>query len=440
MGLRGGGELAAFSTPSNANSSFSSSPIWDGEAMARIPTLWGTGASGVLQVRNHHDVLQEYNNGIRSRVLGAEASLTDASNTHSLSISTSWRQLSPARPQDILVRDATLTSPDLLSFCTASVKNSVTVASSVGTALRPSTGLPSNGRILRSRVEIAGLGGDVSFAKLALNATWAASVGRYAPDTGYTLPKSAAEVREGLSDALHASPGLRPFPGRRGILPSWLGGEMSVGVRRGTGSRPQSDISVGGGGGGFNAWDRLASWLSPGASLVLDGMVGCVFPLSSGVSHPSDRFYAQNYGSCMKGFASMGPRGVQAAEGIPRVALGGDLCGAVTARLLLPPPLPSVGLVNHGVRSYLWGSLGSLAPGAERGGSFTSALETFFKRPSCSVGVGVVSSSPPTPPFRSAPPHHAHPLHTHHCAVIRPNKINKLTTPSPTRYLCRVYL
>jgi hypothetical protein len=359
-----------------------SSSSWVVEA--RKPTLWGTPASAGLRLRNLRDPL-ESTSGLTSRVLEAEASLTDASNTHSLALSTAWRQLSPSRTSP--------TSPEALLDCTASVKNSLSYAALLGAGLKPSEALPASGSKVVTRVEVAGLGGDVGFFKVAASATWAASVARYAPDTGYTLPKTESEFKQGMSDASHPAKDLKPFPGPHAIIP-WLSGGSRSSSSSSSSSVSSSSSSSGG---RYTVWDRIAGWLSPGVSLVVDGTLGLVQPFSSSSSssssttHLHDRFYAPPNGKNLRGFASLGPRGTLAgASGVGRGdALGGDVFGAVTARILLPPPVPSINLVNLGVRSYLWGSLGAMA--LSKGGGPLATLGGLTQRPSCSAGVGIVS-------------------------------------------------
>ena len=178
-------------------------PNWKLEA--RKPTLAGTAASLGLMLRQDTAPLEAHSS-LTHKLLEGEASFTDATGRHSLALATALRQLSPLRPAHSPT--ATLSSPETLSHCLASVKNSFTYAARLGPGLAPSDAVPASGARAAARVEVAGLGGDISFLKLAASGTWAASLGRYTPDTGYQLPSGSGGER-----------GLQPFPGAAGLLP-----------------------------------------------------------------------------------------------------------------------------------------------------------------------------------------------------------------------------
>ena len=350
---------------------------------ARKPSLAGTPASLGLLLRSSTAPLSSQC-PLSQRVLEGEATATDASGVHSLAFASALRSLAPLRCAGQPAQAPTLNSPQTLEHCLASVKNSVTYAAHAST-LAPCAALPASGASGALRLEVAGLGGDARFAKASLAGTWAASLGRYMPDTGYSL---AGEAGSGSGSG--GGGALRPFPGAAGLLP-WA---------------PRHWAS-----------ERLAAWLSPGVTLALDGFVGALQPLgratasasagtSASASHLADRFFLPDTGRYMRGFAGLGQRGsaVGGAPGALGDALGADALATVTARLLLPPPLPVQALVGAGLRTYAFASLGAAAlhgsssggggrAGGEGGaaGSLGALALALAQRPSASFGVGLVS-------------------------------------------------
>jgi hypothetical protein len=364
---------------------------------ARKPTLGGTPASLELQLRRSSAPLSLACSLVNSVVEG-EVALTDASGVHSLAVGSALRQLAPLRPAGYAGRHATLNSPEVLPHCLASVKNSLTYAAALG-ALAPSPAVPASGAAACARLEVASLGGGAFQAKASLAGTWAASLWRYTPDTGYRAPSDEGSSSSGSSGG---SP-LKPFPGAAGVLPWFISGGSGAG-----GSSAGSSSAH---------WmtERLAQWMSPGVTLAVDGMVGYLQPLGGGSGGGGggaaaaaaaapvaagargtplcDRFFVAEGGRYLRGFSSLGPRGSAVAEraaGVPPGdALGGDAVAAVTARLLLPPPVPL--LVEQGLRSYLFASVGASALHAGNGGGGVAALaRALAVRPSACYGVGVV--------------------------------------------------
>lgn len=137
---------------------------------------------------------------------------------------------------------------------------------------------------------------------------------------------------------------------------------------------------------------RIAGWLSPGVTLNVDLSFGALVPFGADAvrrtgSRIVDRFFL--FGSRFRGFDSVGPRAAPVEAGtFSGDALGGDYMAAACARILLPPPLPSVRLANAGLRTQLWASAGSLVAAKDVNG-----LGDFISRGSASAGVGVVSTS-----------------------------------------------
>ena len=128
-------------------------------------------------------------------------------------------------------------------------------------------------------------------------------------------------------------------------------------------------------------------------SLALDMQLGLLAPFGRSALQPGggsrlpDRFFL--IGSRCRGFDSVGPRAARVAGGtLHGDLLGGDALAAFSARVLLPPPLPSVRLVNAGVRSQLFFTAAALAPGGAgaRGGS----LAALAGSESAAAGFGIV--------------------------------------------------
>lgn len=418
----------------------------------RKPTLGEAMTPVALRLRReveYHDVTS----GFRNKVLEAEASITDPSNTHSVSYNCAWRNLSPLSHPTRLYASAS--SPEVVSNCDSSLKSSV--AYSYHRAAVNSAKAPTAGHKTTFRAEVAGAGGDVQFVKAAFSGLYSASLFRFAPDTGFDLPhhKAAFEASVGLTGtgqpapfaslAADAPPALRPHPGPnmfsvigRALTASFLPWDPPVlavsadaanpsvpavaAARRHVPSTTASSTEVTTPlgraddylatspthhlhGGVTSAsttpsspsldneytWvHRLAGWLAPGITGQLDVSLGCLRPFGASAQRPYgtrivDRFFLT--GSRMRGFDSVGPKAdpVEAGTASGDV-LGGDYMAALTARVLLPPPLPSVRLANAGLRTQAWATVGSLATTKE-----VTDLPSFLSKHSAAAGVGLVS-------------------------------------------------
>lgn len=136
--------------------------------------------------------------------------------------------------------------------------------------------------------------------------------------------------------------------------------------------------------------DRLAAWVSPGITLAIEGGVGALLPLGADSSRPGgsrivDRFFLTS--AKLRGFDSVGPKAAPVPEGtLHGDLLGGDYQAYASARLLLPPPFPSVRMANAGLRSQLWATAASIKSASE-----VSKPEDLLTIPSLAAGVGVVS-------------------------------------------------
>lgn len=111
-------------------------------------------------------------------------------------------------------------------------------------------------------------------------------------------------------------------------------------------------------------------------------------------SFVSDRYYLG--APSFRGFtvAGIGPHSTSNSN--HRVSLGGDLMGLFTARLLLPPPVPSITLANAGMRFQLFASAGTLLSDDEVVASGREILSSSKSVPSlvqehgrASAGVGI---------------------------------------------------
>ena len=113
--------------------------------------------------------------------------------------------------------------------------------------------------------------------------------------------------------------------------------------------------------------DRLAGWLSPGVTGILDLSLGGIIPFGVSAKQSEntrtrlpDRFFLQ--GAKCRGFDSIGPRANKISGGsISGDALGGDVLASLSARILLPPPVPSINAANFGVRTQLFATAANLS-------------------------------------------------------------------------------
>ena len=95
----------------------------------------------------------------------------------------------------------------------------------------------------------------------------------------------------------------------------------------------------------------------------------------------------------MRGFESVGPKAAAVAGGTEHGdVLGGNAMFSAAARVLLPPPLPSITLANAGLRSQCFASMGVLLPRADVATLGSAKLD---KHLAASAGVGLVSSGHP---------------------------------------------
>jgi len=137
----------------------------------------------------------------------------------------------------------------------------------------------------------------------------------------------------------------------------------------------------------YTGWHRLAGWMSPGVTLQGEVTLGAMASYGSDAGHYAgargvDRFYLTGYR--MRGYELVGGKARRVEHGTPfGDALGGTTIAAATARLLLPPPFPSVRIANAGMRTHLYASVGRV------GGMPASARE-LIDTLSASAGVGVV--------------------------------------------------
>ncbi len=373
----------------------------------RKPTLGSARTPAALRLRReveYHDVTS----GFRNRVLEAEASITDPSNTHSVSYTCSWRNLLPLRsaPGKLF---STASSPEVVANCDASLKSSVAYSYARSALNAGST--PSAGHKAVFRAELAGAGGDVEFARAAFTGLWAASLLRFAPDTGFALPRHQSSLvasvngqeagqQQQQSDDYHHQ-ALRPHPGPW-VLGLW-GRALTFGLRASdppvvatrpwdprTSSLLPSSLPSSSSSSSYTLAHRIAGWLSPGITALADLSLGGLVPFGRSAeraygSRIVDRFFLN--GSRFRGFDSVGPKADPVEGGTPQGdVLGGDVLAAVTARLLLPPPLPSVRLANAGVRTQVFASVGSLALAKD-----AKDPSAFLSRCSAAAGVGLVS-------------------------------------------------
>jgi hypothetical protein len=259
--------------------------------------------------------------------------------------------------------------------------------------------------LIRPLQELAGLGGDACFAKAEGGLGGMYSLGRYQPDTGYAQPLTKVEHAQAQAQAARG----RAHRFQLGGYPHWSEGHSSqhaAGPAEG-GLKPHPGPAVFGLGAPppfaaaaaaavdaaepYSFLHRLSGWLSPGVTLSLEAQAGALRGLGPDFRDAAcprlvDRFFltAQR----MRGFHAVGPVAERVEHGSPYGdALGGDVYGVVTARLMLPPPIPSVRLANAGVRTLAYATAGRV--GALRD-AIASPLR-FGSTATASAGIGVVS-------------------------------------------------
>jgi hypothetical protein len=317
-----------------------------------------------------------------------DATLSDPSGKHSVGYSLSWRNLRPMRIPNTLF--STASSPEVVANCDSSLKSSFNY--SFNDDKMNDLRAPTAGRKTLFRAELAGAGGDVHFAKASFFGSFAASLLRFAPDTGYELPDTKREKASPPSLTRIKDDSLKPHPGadifniwgraasgyvRRVDAPIFV---TSGPVRRpaSLGSGPTSNQTT-----VYTILDRLAGWLSPGITGIVDVSFGGLIPFGASANQSEntrtrlpDRFFLQ--GTKCRGFDSIGPRAKKTAGGsISGDSLGGDILTSLSARILLPPPFPSINAANFGVRTQVFATAANL-----------SSLSSPF-RLNASAGVGL---------------------------------------------------
>lgn len=288
-------------------------------------------------------------------IKGLRLLVEDPTQRHTLSYNAAWRDISPVRHPRKLFRCAA--SPDVVQQARASFKSSVKYDYSYDTRdyIRPAT----RGMHLYGSAELAGLGGDTQFVKLHAGAEAAVA---YFWNGGF---------RGGAGLDYEHTANSRKTPANRG---SNGGGTASA-------ATAHPDFS----------------WRSPAVGLVVNTQAGTLRTFGSaaathhGRTSILDRFFAGGVGGGMRGYAEagMGPHARPVDSGLESGdALGGDHLAILTARLVLPPPLPFDALAKYGVRSQLWAATGGLV----EGGAAKSLATDAGRR--TSVGYGFVVPLP----------------------------------------------
>lgn len=257
-----------------------------------------------------------------NKVREVEAGVFSPNNRHRLSYTCSWRSVIPNQnPNHLYLPDA---SAPIAAQSVSSLKSSVGYKYRVDS--RPQSPVPVSGSLKEVTAEVAGLAGDVSFAKLEARWNQCGSVWRRQPDTGFAPALSRQE---------------------------WE-------AARGSPNGPVGD---------FTWRNQVAGWLTPGLTLSISTAAGFLRSLGKDAYRPEgsrviDRFFLGN--PDMTGFdvAGVGPRGVRPDGAAPRTdALGGDAYLFSSLRAFLPPPFPSIRLANAGVRTEAFLCAGTLLPG-----------------------------------------------------------------------------
>ena len=333
--------------------------------------------------------------------------VTHPSGLHQIGYSAALRSVSPLRHPTDVFRSAC--SSQVAAHCTTSLKSALTYAFVMNRFAPSATSRAPSGFKTMFQVELAGalLGGDSSHLKLGASHAHSWSWARYAPDTGFAHPPSAAAYQRAVAELSHAEaregrllPGRMPSATSDAPAPSLF----DVGVGPDGAPLRHSPVTlrifphlrhrVGaacGEAAPYSLESRAAAWAAPGVTLAVDVAGGALLPLPSpsspggraGVEHPSilDRLFLD--GNRMRGFDGVGPRAAPVPAGtLHGDALGGEVLLHASARILLPPPLPSVRAANAGLRTQLWATAASLRPS-------TQATD-LFARPAVAAGVGVV--------------------------------------------------
>lgn len=273
----------------------------------------------------------------------------------------------------------------MVQDCDASLKSSLSHSWVFSHVNNGNPGPLTNGVKGFLRTELAGIGGDVFFLKSFLSTSAAFSLGRYAPDTGYELPKTKTAF---MKDRLHEARGFDLEPSDSGLLPHPGKG---IFCRKSCKKNSTCDNRKCKKATNYTLGHQLAGWLSPGIVTLFDISGGFLFPIgrdSYKTTNPTrihDRFFLND--SFHRGYHSIGPRANPVDGGVSiGDNLGGDAFVATSVRVKLPFFLPSVRLANAGLSTQLWVSAASIAKGDE-----IQSPHDLISLASMAAGVGVVS-------------------------------------------------
>jgi hypothetical protein len=337
---------------------------------SHVPLVLGTGASVSLRASSGLDAAistAAYAVSLRD----VEASVSSESGSHTVTLLSSLRQLVPVRrtlgapaPDGSQHRQPfalSASSAQVAAECDASVKNGIAYTYAKH-KMTPSRAVPANGHVTSLRVEAAGLGGSISHLKVLFNGSYARSLWRAMPDTGFELPATLGNAE---TIALKPARSGRDLARALGVVNSARSGSPLL--------------------------DLVAGWSAGGITAQIDLCLGLLAPLGGAQSRVLDRFHSANAQSALRGFESIGPRAAPSGGDKLGDALGGDVLAVCTARLLLPPPLPSVRAVRNNVRSYAFATVGALCPNLTRSATPLRDLRTGT---SAALGLGLVRSIP----------------------------------------------
>jgi len=418
----------------------------------RRPTVAGTRWSLEVSARQAATAW-EARQSLRLREREVEAAAIDPSGEHRIGIAVTERRPRLARAPPVAVAAAPSpldgvavetggdfdadASPEVCMSSAASLKGALTYAFTRDWR-SPRVGACHGGKV-GIHAELAGLPGlsSVAHARAEATASLSASVGRFAPDTGYALPPTSSDAaspsklramrRAALAGALAPHPGPAAALGlrrpstrdpREGIEAVHAGGGARR-TRRGEPSRTSLDPEAPPAG-----WrERVAGWLAPGLTVTMDASLGCLVPFrqpgsvvfrpeearaaAGAVDPPSaaamasvpsavggrssvlDRF--QIGSPRLRGFVSdgIGPRSAYVGPSGAGDSLGGDASLTASLRLAGPPPFPSVTLSNAGLRTHAWVGAGILLPGPLRSLGPVADRLVDWRRWSASTGLGL---------------------------------------------------
>jgi Omp85 superfamily domain len=391
--------------------------------------------------------------GFSKKLSELELSVSHPSNRHSLSYSFSTRDILPLPHPTSDYQTAS--APHVVASANTSTKSSLRYSYAINNLnVHPANNVvvPSGGYRLNTDLEVAGPGGEAHFVKGEAHLATGFSLWRYQPDTGYQKPLpsaeflereatlasggAAAEVLKSREEQDNAAMGnLKPFPGTKIFCPTMMFGLKKKNPHTSTSTLPTLRHRAK----PYTFGERMAGWLSPGFTFLFDASLGVMrgygpdagasfssssagvagkpkagdaspAPLASSASSSSsaglprlaDRFFVTS--ARMRGFEAIGPIAPRVKpHGSPfGDAIGGDCYGVLTARLLMPPPIPSVRIANAGLRTQLWATAGKVGSVDSMMGHFNQDVLTdpakLAKRVfagsktwSASAGIGIVS-------------------------------------------------